>query len=422
VRISAYPLVDVSDAAELVLEHTPVLGTELIALVDCSGRVLAEDLVAAAALPAFPSSAVDGYAVRATDSGESLRVVGESAAGRPFERSVEPGAAIRILTGGVLPAGADCVVMVEDVELRGDVVKVPEGLVAGQNFHAPGADLRAGERVLQAGTVLGAAEIGLAAALGLPELPVGRRPRVALLSTGDELVEVGKELGRGQIPDSNRWALLAALRDAGAEVRLLGIGPDEPEALRTLVVQALAGADVLVTSGGVSVGTHDLIKPLLESIGTVHVGRVKLKPGKPFTFATLDRGLQLAPSPLAGEGRGGGVKIAFGLPGFPVSSLVTFEVFVRPALRKMQGYAQLQRPTLPVRLAYDARATADRTEYQRVTLRREGPELVAASTGSQSSSRLMSLAGAHALVRIPPGDQGIKQGTIVEAMILALPG
>jgi molybdopterin molybdotransferase len=395
----------VGDAAELVLEHTPVLGTERIPLVDCHGRVLAEDLSATAPLPAFPSSAVDGYAVRAADAGRSLRVVGESAAGRPFERSVEPDTAIRILTGGVLPEGADCVVMVEDVEVSGEVVKVPAGLVAGQNFHAPGADLRAGEKVLHAGTVLGAAEIGLAAALGLPELPVGRRPRVALLSTGDELVEVGKKLGRGQIPDSNRWALLAALRDAGADVRLLGIGPDEPEALRQLVVEALAGAEVLVTSGGVSVGTHDLIKPLLESIGTVHVGRVKLKPGKPFTFATLHQG-----------------KVAFGLPGFPVSSLVTFEVFVRPALRKMQGYAQLQRPTLPVRLGYDARATADRTEYQRVTLRRDGLDLVAVSTGSQSSSRLMSLAGAHALVRIPPGDHGIREGTIVEAMILALPG
>jgi molybdenum cofactor synthesis domain-containing protein len=422
VRISAYPLVDVGAAAELVLERTPLLGTERIPLVDCHGRVLAEDLSATAPLPAFPSSAVDGYAVRAADAGRSLRVVGESAAGRPFERSVEPDTAIRILTGGVLPEGADCVVMVEDVEVSGEVVKVPAGLVAGQNFHAPGADLRAGEKVLHAGTVLGAAEIGLAAALGLPELPVGRRPRVALLSTGDELVEVGKKLGRGQIPDSNRWALLAALRDAGADVRLLGIGPDEPEALRQLVVEALAGAEVLVTSGGVSVGTHDLIKPLLESIGTVHIGRVKLKPGKPFTFATLDRGNRQAPSPLAGEGRGGGTRIAFGLPGFPVSSLVTFEVFVRPALRKMQGYAQLQRPTLPVRLGYDARATADRTEFQRVTLRRDGLDLVAVSTGSQSSSRLMSLAGAHALVRIPPGDHGIREGTIVEAMILALPG
>jgi molybdopterin molybdotransferase len=294
--------------------------------------------------------------------------------------------------------------MMEDVELSGDVVTVPGGLRPGQNFHAPGADLRAGERVLPAGVQLGAAEIGLAAALGLAELPVGVRPRVALMSTGDELVEVGERPGQGQIPDSNRWALLAALREAGAEVRLLGIGPDEPEALRRLVVDALAGADVLVTSGGVSVGTHDLIKPLLESLGDVHIGRVKLKPGKPFTFATLPD-----------------QKVAFGLPGFPVSSLVTFEVFVRPALRKMQGHAQLQRPTLPVRLGYDARATADRTEYQRVTLRRDGSGLVAVSTGSQSSSRLMSLAGAHALVRIPPGEKGIGQGTVVEAMVLALP-
>ncbi len=224
------------------------------------------------------------------------------------------------------------------------------------------------------------------------------------MSTGDELVEVGTKPARGQIPDSNRWALLAALREAGAEVNVLGIAPDEPEPLRRLVVGALRDADVLVTSGGVSVGTHDLVKPLLESLGTVHVGRVKLKPGKPFTFATLDND-----------------RVAFGLPGFPVSSLVTFEVFVRPALRKMQGFGQLQRPTLPVRLGYDARPTADRTEYQRVTLRREGRELVAETTRSQSSSRLMSLAGAHALVRVPAGDQHLKAGSIVEAMILNLP-
>ena len=431
-RASAYPLVDAGAAAALVLEHTPVLDAERVPLVDCLGRVLAEEIVASAPLPAFASSAVDGYAVRAADGGRSLRVVGESAAGRPFDRMVEPGTAIRILTGGVLPEGADCVVMIEDVELSGDAVTVPGGLVAGRNFHAPGADLRAGERVLPAGVSLAAAEIGLAAALGLAKLPVGRRPRVALLSTGDELVEVGKTPRRGQITDSNRWALLAALRESGAEVRLLGIGPDDHEPLRRLVVDALAEADVLVTSGGVSVGTHDLIKPLLESLGDVHIGRVKLKPGKPFTFATIPAGMRAsASSPARKREQDGtygllpegetGTKLAFGLPGFPVSSLVTFEVFVRPALRKMQGHGQLQRPTLPVRLGYDARATADRTEYQRVTLRREGLELVAASTGSQSSSRLMSLVGAHALVRIPPGDQGIRAGTIVEAMILALP-
>src|SRR4029077_19061991 len=206
------------------------------------------------------------------------------------------------------------------------------------------------------------------------------------------------------IPDSNRWALLAALREAGADVRLLGIAPDSARDLRKLGPGALGEAGALVTSGGVSVGTHDLVKPLLESLGTVHVGRVKLKPGKPFTFATLPEG-----------------RLAFGLPGLPLSSLVTFEVFVRPALRKMQGFARLQRPSLPVRLGYDARATADRTEYQRVTLRREGHELIADTTGSQSSSRLLSLAGAHALVRFAPGDEGVKAGTVVEAMILALP-
>jgi len=185
---------------------------------------------------------------------------------------------------------------------------------------------------------------------------------------------------------------------------VLGIAPDQPEPLRRLVVDALQRADALVTSGGVSVGTHDLVKPLLESLGDVHIGRVKLKPGKPFTFATLAEG-----------------RLAFGLPGFPVSSLVTFEVFVRPALRKMQGFAQLQRPSLPVRLAYDAKPTAERTEYQRVTLRREGGELVADTTGSQSSSRLKSLAGAHALVKVPAGDVGLAKGSFVEAIILQLP-
>jgi molybdopterin molybdotransferase len=408
-RASAYPLVEVEDAAALVLERTPVLPVERLPIAECIGRVVAEDVIASESLPAFPASAVDGYAVRAADAGKALKVLGESAAGRPFAGTVEPGTAARILTGGALPDGADCVVMFEDVRLDGEVVIVPAGVREGSNFHRIGADVRSGERVLPAGEQLDAAEIGLAAALGFARLSVRRRPRIALMSTGDELVEVGEKPGPGQIVDSNRWALLAALREAGAEVTLLGIAPDQPEALRRLVVEALASADALVTSGGVSVGNHDLVKPLLESLGTVHVGRVKLKPGKPFTFATIS------------ASDGGREKVAFGLPGFPVSSLVTFEVFVRPALRKMQGFARIQRPTLPVRLAYDARATADRTEYQRVTLRRTGPELVAETTGSQSSSRLMSLAGANALVRVPPEEHGIKAGTVVEAIILSLP-
>ena len=403
-KASTYQMLAAEAAAALVLEHTPVLPAEEVRLAEAPGRVAAEDVVASRLLPAFPASAVDGYAIRSADGGGRLRVVGESAAGRPFAGQLEGGAAARILTGGVLPEGADSVVMVEDVEESGEHVVVPTGFAAGRNFHAPGADLRPGDRVVSRGQPLGAAELGLVAALGIDRLRVHRRPRVALMSTGDELVEVGQPLGPGQITDSNRWALLAALREAGAEVELLGIAPDRPQPLRELVVAALDRCDVLVTSGGVSVGTHDLVKPLLESLGEVHVGRVKLRPGKPFTFATLPR-----------------ARLAFGLPGFPVSSLVTFEVFVRPALRRLQGYARLQRPQLPVRLDYDALASGDRTEYQRVRLRREGPDLVATSTGSQSSSRLMSLAGAHALVRIPPGAEGYPAGSVVEALILELP-
>ena len=387
-----------------MLDRTPVLKGEEVPLAECAGRVLVRNLVASSRLPPFPSSAVDGFALRAVDAGRRLPLAGESAAGRPFQGELPPGSAASILTGGVLPAGADTVVMVEDVERGDGWVMVPAGFPAGRNFHRPGDDLEPGDLVVHRGQPLGAAELGLAAAIGMPRLHVHRRPRVALMSTGDELVEVGEEAGPGQIVDSNRWALLAALHEAGARVTLLGVAPDRPGPLRELVEEALEGHDVLVTSGGVSVGTHDLVKPLLESLGDVHIGRVKLKPGKPFTFATLPR-----------------QRIAFGLPGFPVSSLITFEVFVRPALRKMQGYADLERPTLPVRLDYDARAPGDRTEYQRVTLHREGSELVARSTGSQSSSRLASLAGAHALVRVPAGEQGLPADTVVEALILALP-
>jgi molybdopterin molybdotransferase len=403
-QASTYPLLDAGEVAALVLERTPVLAAEELSLADCWGRVLAEDLVAPSDLPPFPTSAVDGYAVRAADGGGRLEVVGESAAGRPFPGPLPARSAVRILTGAVLPDGADCVVMVEDTRQHDGWVEVPGDPEAGRNFNRVGDDVRRGERVLQAGEVLGPAELGLAAALGFPRLRVHRRPRVALLTTGDELVEVGRTPGPGQIVDSNRWALLGALQEAGAEVSLLGIAPDEPVSLRVLVQDALRAHDVLVSSGGVSVGSHDLVKPLLEQLGEVHVGRVRLKPGKPFTFATLPEG-----------------RLAFGLPGFPVSSLVTFEVFVRPALRKMQGHRALQRPRLRVRLGYEARAAGDRTEYQRVMLVREDGEFVARTTGSQSSSRLLSLVGAHALVRVPPGDQGIPAGTMVDAIVLSLP-
>lgn len=403
-RPSTYLLLDAEEAARIVLDRVPVLPSERLPLEECMGHAAAEEVRSPVSLPPWPASAVDGYAIRAADGGGRLEVVGESAAGHPFTGELPARGAARILTGGVLPPGADSVVMVEDTSEQDGHVSVPEGFPAGRNFHASGADLQAGEVVIRKGDRLGPAELGLAAAMNLTHLEVGRRVRVALMSTGDELCELGEAVGPGQIVDSNRYALLAALHEAGAGVETLGIAPDEPRRLRALVEGALARAHVLVTSGGVSVGTHDLVKPLLEDLGEVHIGRVKLRPGKPFTFATMPGG-----------------RLAFGLPGFPVSSLVTFEVFVRPALLKLQGFAQLQRPVLPVRLGYDARAAGDRTEYQRVRLTWDGDALVAHTTGSQSSSRLLSLVGAQALVRIPPGEDGIAAGTTVDAMVLALP-
>ncbi|HEX6488047.1 MAG TPA: gephyrin-like molybdotransferase Glp [Candidatus Dormibacteraeota bacterium] len=404
-KISTYPMLDAEVVAGLVLERAPLLPVEEVAIGGWEGRVLAQDVRAPRDLPRWPVSAVDGYAVRSADGGGRLRVAGESAAGRPLERALGAGEAAVILTGGVLPDGADSVVMAEDAQADGDTVVVPANPASGANYHRPGADARAEEVLLAAGTELGPAEIGLAASLALDSLPLRRHPRVALLSTGDELFAVGADVDSpGRIPDSNRHALRAALVEAGARVTSLGIAPDDAAGLRQLVERALEDADVVVTSGGVSVGTHDLVKPLLEELGEVHCGRVKLRPGKPFTFATL---------------RGG--KLAFGLPGFPVSSLVTFEVFVRPALRKMLGCAELQRPRLAVRLGYDAAAAGDRTEYQRVSLVPEGSAWVAHTTGSQSSSRLKSLAGAHALVRIPPGADPIPAGSEVQAILLRLP-
>lgn len=401
-RPSPYPMLDPDHALELVLQRTPTLEPEEVAIADARGRVLARDVVARGQLPPLPISAVDGYAFRSAGGGGRLAVVGESAAGSPFAGPVSDRQAIRIMTGAVVPAETDTVAMLEECSLDGGDVLVPERFPTGYNIRQPGDDIAEGVTALPAGMELGAAEIGLAATLGNASLCVFRRPRVALMTTGDELVEVGQEPGPGQVIDSNRWALRAALELAGAEVTMIGAAPDEPGPLAEMVKAALDDHQVLVTSGGVSVGARDLVKPLLASLGEVHLGRVRLKPGKPFTFATLPR-----------------ERLAFGLPGFPVSSLITFELFVRPAMRKMQGHRRLTRPRLPVRLDYRARG-GDRTEYQRVQLRREGSELVASLMGSQSSSRLLSLAGAQALVRVPPDAGDLERGTVVEALILDL--
>src|SRR5579864_8072206 len=369
-------MIEVRQALACILDRAQPLGVERIELTRARGRFLAEDVLADQDLPALPRSSVDGYAIVASDSATDLEVLEEVTAGRLATARVRPGAAVRIMTGGMLPEGADAVVMVEDVdEVDGHAIlqRKPR---AGENVHPPGMDLSTGQPVLSKGTRIGAAEVGLLATVGCAQVPVFRKPKVAVLATGDELVEPHQMPPPGAIRDSNRYALMTAADEAGAEVVWNGHALDEEAALESAMRHGLSAADVLLTSGGVSMGTRDLIKPLLERMATIQFGRISFKPGKPLTFATTDDG-----------------KLALGLPGFPVSSLVTFEVFVRPALLKLQGAERVLRPRVEAALGHDVRPDAFRLEYQRATLAWEEGRFVARTTGLQSSSRLMSIIG-----------------------------
>lgn len=396
-----YPLLPVEEAAALILQHTAPLGTERVRASEAYGRVLARELRAPIPMPPFDASTVDGYAVLSTDSSPRRQVLAVITAGRPVATPVAAGTAVRIMTGGPLPPGADAVIMQEYTRQEDGTVVLQRAVRAGENVNPRGADIAEGQVVLTPGTPLGPAELGLLASLGVTEVEVYRRPRVAVLSTGDEIVEADQEVPYGAIRDSNRPSLMAAVREAGGEPLSLGIARDDEDVQRRLIRQGLEQADVLLTSGGVSVGTRDLIKPLLEELGTVYIGQVALKPGKPLTFARV------------------GERLAFGLPGNPVSSLVSFEVFVRPALRKLQGHARLHRPTVEVVLEHDVRKTPDRTEYQRaiVTYHPDGT-LRARTTGSQASSRLLSMVGANALLHVPPGQGVLPAGTRTRALLV----
>jgi molybdopterin molybdotransferase len=392
-------MVSVDEATGTIVGHTPVLGTGEVAPWTAEGRVLAEDISASAPLPAEPRSAVDGYALRAGDRGARVLLEDEIAAGPASGFQVGPGQAVRIMTGGVVPDGADAVAMVEDSHEEEGRVTLASEPNEGANVHPIGNDLTPGQLVVGAGSVLGPAEIGLLATLGVTHVGVYRRPRVAVLATGDELVEPWEAPPPGCVRDSNRYALIAAVRDAGGEVVWHGIARDEEALLAEQVGTALASADVLITSGGVSMGTRDLIKPLLESLGTVHFGRVNFKPGKPLTFAMV------------------GDKLVFGLPGYPVSSLVTFEVFVRPALLKMGGHRAIFRPRVEVEIDHDVRPDQVRPEYQRAVVRWQNGCLVARTTGSQGSSRLLSMQGANALLEIAPADHVLPARQRVPALL-----
>jgi len=400
------------DVRNTVLRYATPVPVELVPIVDAIWRVLAEDLVATEDHPPFPAATMDGFAVLADDHSPWREVLGDQMAGQMGDFDVTPGTAVRITTGAPLPPGADAVVQVELTEPTEDHVIIhQEDVTPGQNVRPVGVDLKRGDVVLPGGTLLGPAEVGLVAGFAPVPVAVRRRVRVSILSTGDELVEPGDPLGPGQIRDSNRFSLMAAVVVEGAEIVWSGKAPDEREALRALLVDRIAASDVVVTSGGVSMGELDLIKALLGELRgvTVHVRRVFMKPGKPFNFATADRGF------------GGPPTLIFGLPGNPVSALAGFELFVRPALATMSGRREIDRLRVPVRLLRDT-APSDRIEYQRAIVRVDATgRLVAETTGSQASSRLTSFVGANALLEIHPRDTPYAAGDEVQALLLAAP-
>ena len=328
-------LIDHREAVRLVLENAQRLPVENVPLVNARGLVLAEDVRARFDSPPFDNSAVDGYALRSTDAtevGRIFRVVDEAPAGRPAAKSVGQGEAIKIFTGGVIPRGADAVVMVENTSGWGEEFELKKAVLPRNNLRKRGEDVCRGDVILRAGTEIGAPEIALAATQGYGELPVYRRPKVVVLSTGTELVEPGvRDLRPGEIFDSNSLALLAQALDAGADARRLYAASDDARVLRDAMEDALSSADVVVTSGGVSVGEKDLVKGTLRDIGVEQVfWGIKLKPGKPVFFGVRE------------EAR------FFGLPGNPVSAMVCFELFVRSALMKMMGCEDKRRPRIKV--------------------------------------------------------------------------
>lgn len=392
-RESAWPMVSVAEALQVVshISRTP-LGIEMIAPHLAAGRVLAETVLAPADMPAEPRATVDGYAIRTSDGDAPRQVIAELTAGGGDRITLAPGQATRIMTGAPLPAGADAAVMVERTQEENGILTYQGSVRAGECVLPIGNDMRLDDVVIPAGATLSAGDIGLLTNIGLSLVAVYRRPIVAVLSTGDEVYEYDEPLPYGGVRDSNRHALMAAIQAAGCEARSLGIARDDQSLQRHKIMEGLTQADVLITSGGVSMGTKDFIKPLLAEIGTVHFGRIAFKPGKPTMCATV------------------GERIMFGLPGNPVSSLVSFEVFVRPALRRLMGDSTPDRPRLPVYLGEPIRPSPDRPEYQRAIVRWQDGQLVASTTGAQGSSRLLSMRAANALLVIAPARSAWRSG------------
>jgi gephyrin len=392
------------EARAIVLANVRPLEPERVPIGNAGDRFLAEPLIADVSLPPFPAATMDGFAVIHDDPAIERRVLGSGFAGDDPDITVVPGTAAKIMTGAPVPAGADAVVQVENTTTHDGIMTIQQSQVRyGNNIREIGADLRAGDLLIEAGTLLGPAEVGLLASLGHAEVLVGRRPRVAVISTGNELVAPDQTPGPGQIRDSNRFSLALAARRAGAEVVINRHIRDEEALLRDGMQDALENADVLLTSGGVSMGDLDLVKKLLGELAVVHFQKLFMKPGKPLNFATV------------------GEKLLFGLPGNPVSCLVGFQMFVRPALQVLQSAPPDAYPTVPVVVEHEI-APSDRIEYQRAVVTTDADGcLRARNTGPQMSARLMSFVGSNAFLVVQPRDKPYAAGDTLDAILIAPP-
>ncbi|MCS7251327.1 MAG: molybdopterin molybdotransferase MoeA [Anaerolineae bacterium] len=403
----------VGEARQMILEEFGPLPPESVTLSQALGRVLAEAVRAEHDLPPFPNSAMDGYAVRAIDTEGArpehpihLRVIGEAAAGHPFSGAIEPGTTVRIATGALLPAGADAVVPVEDTNDRWGpghplplMIAVFRAVRPGEFVRPAGEDVARGTIVLEPGTVLMPGALALLAALGRLEILVHRRPRVALLAIGDELIEPGQSLPPGCIYETNRTALAAQVLEAGGEPIVLGIARDDPEDLQRLLDEAAAHrSDLIVSSAGASVGAHDWVKEVVSRHGEIRLWKVRIRPGKPFAFGYY-RGIPF-----------------FGLPGNPVSAMITFDQFVRPALRRMGGYPRWGRLRIPARLTEPV-SSDGRETYFRARITYEDGQFQARLSGLQGSHNLSAMAWANGWVILAEGIRALPAGATIMAEV-----
>ncbi len=397
------PLVDVQ---RLVLGSVPMLGAVEVDVDAANGLVLAGDVEAPHDVPSFPNSAMDGYAIRSADTEAvptSLEVLEDVAAGHLPTCRVDAGTAVKIMTGAPMPDGADAVVKVEDTIAEEEGVRILQGVQVGENVRPAGSDLIAGSTVFPTGTRITPHHLGVLASIGVSRPAVRRRPVVAVLSTGDEVVPPDARLSPGKIHDSNRPQLLAMLAELGAETIDLGIVGDDPDALRTTLLGGAAGADAVLTSGGVSMGEYDLVKAIVRDAGDVEVWKVAMKPAKPFAFGKI-----------------GGTPF-FGLPGNPVSVVVAFEQFVRPSLLKMMGASALFRPRVAGILSTAVSTDAMKTVFLRARAVFDGRSWIVHPEVGQSSHQLTALARANAFVVVPVGTADVSAGEVVELEMFRWP-